>query len=244
MLDVAELDDLSGIVLLALLTPLVPTWQGGLLPSGSSVTLTLGTVGGKLLLMMALGVLFARYVEAPLTRWLHEAQPRPDLMITVLGTGLLVAGLTTLLGFSAAIGGFCAGLLFSLAPRAVKIEASFNSLHDLFVPFFFVYVGFSLDPTSLSRHGLAVLFFLAAAVVGKGHGSFIPALRALAPTEAAVFAVSLIRRSEITLLAIQRGLDLGTASPAIFDPVVAVVVATMVGCRWCCNSYFLGDIEV
>ncbi|MEF8940170.1 MAG: cation:proton antiporter [Salinivenus sp.] len=150
-------------------------------------------------------------------------------MITVLGIGLLVAGLAALLGFSAAIGGFFAGLLFSRDPRAVKVEASFDSLHDLFVPFFFVYVGFSLDPTSLRGHGPAVLLLLAAAVVGKGLGSFVPALRSLAPPEAAVFAVSLIPRSEITLLVIQRGLDLGVVSPAVFGPVVAVVAITMVG---------------
>jgi Kef-type K+ transport system membrane component KefB len=229
MLDVAELDDLSGVVLLALLTALVPDWQAGGVPAASTVAATLGSVGAKLLLLTAGGVLFARYVEGPLTRWLHDAQPRPDLMITVLGIGLLVAGLAALLGFSAALGGFFAGLLFSRNPRAVKVGASFDSLYDLFVPFFFVYVGFSLDPTSLVGQGPAVGLLLAAAVVGKGLGSFVPALRSLAPTEAAVFAVSLIPRSEITLLVMQRGLDLGVVSPAVFGPVVAVVAATMVG---------------
>ncbi|MEF8940171.1 MAG: hypothetical protein V5A22_10020 [Salinivenus sp.] len=62
MLDVAELDDLSGVVLLALIAALVPAWQGGSLPSSTTVALTLGTVGGKLLLLTAAGVLFARYL--------------------------------------------------------------------------------------------------------------------------------------------------------------------------------------
>jgi Kef-type K+ transport system membrane component KefB len=229
LLDVAELDDLSGVVLLALLTALVPGWQAGGMPAASTVAATLGGVGAKLLLLTAGGVLFARYVEGPLTRWLHDAQPRPDLMITVLGIGLLVAGLAALLGLSVALGGFFAGLLFSRDPRAVKVGASFDSLYDLFVPFFFVYVGFSLDPASLVGQGPAVVLLLAAAVVGKGLGSFVPALRSLAPTEAAVFAVSLIPRSEITLLVLQRGLDLGVVSPAVFGPVVAVVAVTMVG---------------
>ncbi|MFB6249763.1 MAG: cation:proton antiporter [Salinibacter sp.] len=230
MLDVAELDDLSGVVLLALLTALVPPWQGqGTLPSAWTLAGTVAEVGAKLLLLTAGGVLFAQYVEGPLTRWLHDAQPRPDLMITVLGIGLLVAGLAALLGLSAALGGFFAGLLFSRDPRAVKVGASFDSLYDLFVPFFFVYVGFSLDPTSLVGRGPAVGLLLAAAVVGKGLGSFLPALGPLAPTEAAVFAVSLIPRSEITLLVLQRGLDLGVVPPAVFGPVVAVAAATMVG---------------
>ena len=78
MLDVAELDDLSGVVLLALLTALVPTWQAGGVPTASTVAATLGRVGAKLLLLTAGGILFARYVEGPQTRWLPDTQPRPD----------------------------------------------------------------------------------------------------------------------------------------------------------------------
>lgn len=151
------------------------------------------------------------------------------LLLLTVGGVLFAQSVEGRLGLSVALGGFFAGLLFSRDPRAVKVAASFDSLYDLFVPFFFVYVGFSLDPTSLVGEGPAVGLLLAAAVVGKGLGSFLPALRSLAPTEAAVFAVSLISRSEITLLVMQRGLDLGVVSPAVFGPVVAVVAITMVG---------------
>jgi Kef-type K+ transport system membrane component KefB len=65
-------------------------------------------------------------------------------MISVFGVGLRVTGLTALLGFSAAIGGFFAGLLFSKDPLSVKIDASFGSVRDL-APFFFIFVGFSID---------------------------------------------------------------------------------------------------
>ncbi|WP_251961125.1 cation:proton antiporter [Salinibacter ruber] len=146
MLDVAELDDLSGVVLLALLTALVPQLQAGLSADlVGPMALTLGLVLGKMALLALGGLLFAQYLEHPLTHWLHDLQPRPDLMISVLGIGLVGAGLAALLGFSAAIGAFFAGLIFSRDPLSVKIDASFDSLSDLFIPFFFLHVGFALD---------------------------------------------------------------------------------------------------
>lgn len=230
MLDTAELDDLFGVVLLAVLSALVPQWQHGApVLRAFPVFLTTAQVMAKLLLLTGGGLLFARYLEAPLTEWLHEAQARPDFMITVLGIGLLVAGLTAGLGFSVAIGGFFAGLLFSRDPRAVKLDAAFDSLYDLFVPFFFVYVGFSLTPTILIGQGPTVGILLGTALLGTGLGAFGGALRHLAPPEAAVLAVSLMPRSEITLLIMQRGLNLGVVSTEMFSAMVAVVIITMIG---------------
>ena len=217
MLDVAELDDLSGVVLLALLTALVPQLQAGL---------SADLVGPMALLALG-GLLFAQYLEHPLTHWLHDIQPRPDLMISVLGIGLVGAGLAALLGFSAAIGAFFAGLIFSRDPLSVKIDASFDSLSDLFIPFFFLHVGFALDLSLLFGNLGAVLLLFAAAVVGKGLGSFMPVMNRLRPSSALTFAVALVPRSEITLLVMQRGLDLGVVSPDAFAVVVAVVILTM-----------------
>jgi Kef-type K+ transport system membrane component KefB len=230
MLDVAELDDLLGVVLLAVLTALAPELRSGwsadlLVPT----VLTLGSTVGKLGMLALGGLLFARYLEYPLTHWLNDLQPRPDTMISVLGIGLVVAGLTALLGFSAAIGGFFAGLIFSGDPLSVKIDASFDSVHDLFVPFFFIFVGYSVDLSVLAGTLGPVLLLLCAAVLGKGLGSFLPVAQQLRPTSALVFAVALIPRSEITIIVMERGLDLGVVSQETFGVVVAVVALTMVG---------------
>ena len=151
------------------------------------------------------------------------------MMISVLGVGLVVAGLAALLGFSAAIGGFFAGLIFSRDPLSVKIDGSFDSIHDLFVPFFFVYVGLRLDLSILASNLGPVVLLFVAAVIGNGVGSFLPVMNRLRPQSALVFAIALIPRSEITLLVMRRGLDLGIVSQNAFGVVVAVVMLTMVG---------------
>ena len=67
MLDVAELDDLSGVVLLALLTALVPQLQAGLSADlVGPMALTLGLVLGKMALLALGGLLFAQYLELSL----------------------------------------------------------------------------------------------------------------------------------------------------------------------------------
>ncbi|MFB6273672.1 MAG: cation:proton antiporter [Salinibacter sp.] len=231
MLDVAELDDLSGVVLLALLAALAPQLQSGMsVDLIGPMALTLGYTLGKMALLMLGGLLFSQYLERPLTHRLHTLQPDPaDTMISVLGVGLMVAGLTALLGFSAAIGGFFAGLIFSRDPLSVKIDASFDSLYDLFVPFFFVYIGVQLDLSILVDNLGPVLLLFVVAVVSKGLGAFLPVMNRLRPQSALVFAIALIPRSEITLLIMKRGFDLGVVSQQAFGVVVAVVVLTMVG---------------
>jgi len=74
-----------------------------------------------------------------------------------------------------------------------------------------------------------VLLLPAAAVAGKGLGSFLPVRNRLRPRRTLVFAIALVPRSEITLLVMQRGLDLGVVSQDAFGGVVAVVTLTMVG---------------
>lgn len=230
MLDVAEMDDVTGVVLLALLTALLPYLQQGI--SLELVWPTLRTFALVLLKLSALtvvGLLFAQYVERPMMRLLRAVQLRSNTMLIILGVALLVAGLTALLGFPVAIGGFFAGLLFSRDKHSVAIGEAFDSLYHLFVPFFFVGVGFALNLSHLAPTLGSALALLVAAIVGKGIGSFVPARLTMTTQSAGLLAVSLLPRSEITLVIMQRGLDLGAVSQDEFTSVVLVVVTTMVG---------------
>lgn len=230
MLDVAEIDDLTGVVMLALLTALLPYLEQDLgaalvWPALWSVSLVLIKMAGLALF----GLLFARYGERPMMRLLRTLGLRSHLMLIVLGLALLVAGLTALLGVPVAIGGFFAGLLFSRDRHSVVIGNSFDSLYHLFVPFFFVGVGFALDLWRLGPTLVPALLLLGAAVIGKGVGSFLPACSRMPLPSAGLLAISLIPRSEITLVIMQRGLDLGAVSQDAFTAVVLVVLATMIG---------------
>mgnify|MGYP006283184149 CR=1 FL=1 len=81
----------------------------------------------------------------------------------------------------------------------------------------------------LSGGVLLALLLLGAAIVGKGLGSFVPARTTMTSESAGLLAISLLPRSEITLVIMQRGLDLEVVSRNAFTSVVLVVVVTMVG---------------
>ena len=131
LIDVAELDDISAVVLMALLITLAPLFHNG--QTGNLLSISLGTTLFFLLKGVAFAGLcyfFAHYIEAPLTRFFERLERPPDPMLTVTGIGMMFAALAGFLGFSVAIGAFFAGLVFSRDPHALAMERSFETLYE------------------------------------------------------------------------------------------------------------------
>jgi CPA2 family monovalent cation:H+ antiporter-2 len=82
-----------------------------------------------------------------LTRVLH-AESNEALLLGVLGTTLLVAGLAQQLNVSSAVGAFLVGIALS-GPLQERASALVEPLRDLFAAVFFVLFGFSIDPSKL-----------------------------------------------------------------------------------------------
>ncbi|MHA1538044.1 MAG: cation:proton antiporter, partial [Alphaproteobacteria bacterium] len=230
LVDVAELDDLSGIALMVLLfaiAPILIAGDGGLLP-------VIGEAMGWLLLkaglFLAFCLLFARYIERSVTGFFKNLEPAPDPMLLVVGVALMIAALGDKLGFSLPLGALFAGLIFSRDPAAIKVDASFSSIFDLFTPFFFVWIGLSLDIVSIPAGlGIAGAIF-AVAVFGKIAGTMLPALPFLGVSGALVLGVSLIPRAEIAMVIVAEGRKLGDAAmpPALYTAVVLASAASCV----------------
>lgn len=100
MIDVAEIDDVSGVILLTLLTALLPYLQKGI--GSDLIWPALWTVGLALLKvtgLMLVGLLSAQHAERSMMRLLRAVQLRSSTMLIVLGIALLAARLTAVLGF-------------------------------------------------------------------------------------------------------------------------------------------------
>jgi len=225
LLDVAELDDLSGIILMAVLFAVAPTLLDGR-TDGIAVSVA-GTAAGlvlRLALFALACALFARFLEAPLTRLVGRLEPAPDRLITVASVGLVIAAAAGALGFSLAIGAFFGGLAFSRDSEAVKLDAYFDPLYDFFTPFFFIAIGLRVGPESLGTAlPLGLLLFLAA-VGGKVLGVYGASVSELRPRGAALLASSMIPRAEIALVVMQHGAMLGAwAVPEPLFSAMAVV---------------------
>ena len=231
LVDVAEMDDISGIVLMSMLFSVAPVLkgdaQGALLPViAASVGLSLAKFVGY----SAACIAFSRFAEQRLTRFFKELLPVPGQAVALAGVSLIIAAFAGLMGFSVAIGAFFAGLVFSRDPQAVKLETPFTVLYDFAAPFFFVNIGLLVDPGTLGAVAPMVFVLLGIAVLGKLIGTSGPALLKVSWPTALLLGVSMVPRAEITMIIMHKGLSLGEwAVPGeVFSSMVLMSLATAV----------------
>jgi len=231
LMDVAELDDISAVVLMAMLFSVLAALKGNAETHWVQVLpKTIAAFLVKLLLFGGFCFLFSRFVERPVTDYFKNLKSPPDPMLVMVGISFMIAALAALLGFSLAIGAFFAGLVFSRDPRAVKMENSFLPLYELFTPFFFIGIGLAIDPgTIMSALGLGTVLLMAA-VAGKFIADGIPIWRMTGLKSGVLIGASMVPRAEIAMVIMHRGLGLGHwAVPAqVYGAMVMVSTATCI----------------
>jgi len=230
LLDVAELDDLSGVLLLAVLLAVLPTLQsdGELLPG---VSATLLDMMFRLALFITACYLFAHFLEARFTHFSRTVGGSlTALTITILGAGLAISAIAGFLGFSLAIGALFAGLAFSRDPEAVRTDGRFAYFYEFLTPFFFIHIGMQVDPDVVLPSLDTGLILALVAASGKLVGIAVPALFMLDRSAALEMGVSMIPRAEIALVIVHqcRQLNEDYVSPEIYAGMVVVALATSV----------------
>ena len=229
VLDVAELDDISGVVLMALLLSLIPTLSADTALSLGAVSATGLKLLSQLALFTAACWLFAHWLEPPLARFLANRERPPARMLVVVSIGSLIAATAGMLGFSLAVGALFAGLVFSKAPKKVRQDRAYIALHDFLAPFFFIGIGLKLEPAALTGALGAGIALLVAAIIGKLIGTTVPAYW-IAPTGSALpIGVSMVPRAEIAMVIVDQAGRFGAdVVPATLYGAMAFV--TLVTC--------------
>lgn len=232
LIDVAELDDISAIFLLALLFSILPV-----LKAGGSEDIIIHELLVKILVFILkfsaftlFCVLFALKLEKHLTNFFKSLKNDTELILVVTGVAFMIAALAGIIGFSVAIGAFFAGLVFSRDPSSVKLDASFSSIYELFTPFFFIGIGLNIDPsTILTGTGLGIILLLAA-VLGKFLGAGSLTYYFTGSSGGLLIGASMIPRAEICMIIMQKGLEMGSwAVPSsVFSGMVFVSAASII----------------
>lgn len=230
LLDVVELDDISGVIMMAILFGLSPMLAGGSASGigGAEILSAGGVVLLKLVGFLLLCYLFIKYLERPFTRFISRAGRGPLAMLTMVGVTFVISALAGFLGFSVAIGAFFAGIIFSQDREAVRLEGSFENLYHFFMPFFFIWIGISISPSAMDGTvGIGTVLLLAA-VAGKFFFSWLPALPVASPKESVLVGVSMIPRAEVSMIIMQHGLrnEAIGIGEELFGGMLLVVLAT------------------
>jgi monovalent cation:H+ antiporter-2, CPA2 family len=160
VLTVLVLEDLA----MAVYLPLV----GALLAGGGAAHVMLSV---SVSISVAFVVLFVavRYGQNVSRFAAHESDE--IILLTILGTVLLVAGIAQRLQVSAAIGAFLVGIAVS-GPIAEQSHRLFAPLRDLFAATFFFFFGLQIDPATLPQalpFGLGLAFLTSLTKILTGY---------------------------------------------------------------------------
>jgi len=226
IIDVAELDDITAILLMVLLFTAAPLLVNGETHQlGELLPQALLWMLGKLAVFLVSVYLFARFAERPFTRSSHDLG---GLTVAVTGMACLIAGVAAWIGLSTAIGAMFAGLAFSRDPEEFQIDQQLEPLYQLFSPFFFVAIGLGFAWDSAWTSLAVGLTLFAAALIGKLAGAGLPAMLMLDSRRGWLIGISMVPRAEIAMIIMLQGARMGAdyVPPELLGAMSLVVVAT------------------
>lgn len=222
ILGAAILDDVIGLVILAVVTGLAD--GANLSPIG--VASIAAVAFGFLIVTLIVG----RFVVP----WIGAALARVTSPGTAVTAGLVAAAalawLADYTGSALIIGSFAAGLLLRETPQHAQIEHGVANVGHFFVPIFFAGVGAAVDlsvfnpllPNGGATLGLGALL-IAVAIVGKFAAGYAPWwFRG----RKAVIGAGMIPRGEVGLIFAQLGAAKGVLDERLFGAVTLTVIVT------------------
>ncbi|MFP4170256.1 MAG: cation:proton antiporter [Methanomassiliicoccales archaeon] len=232
IIGAAVIDDIMGMIVLAVVVGIA---------SGGALNLI------DTALVAVEAVIFVLVVIYVGTRFLPMARKRaPDditppweargkkakPLITPLALALIVcfglSAMASFLGLAAIIGAFLAGMAFAEFRDTLPCREGFESICELLVPFFFLYVGISVEISAFGDVLLLATIITLAAIGTKFFGCALGAYR-LGKRSASIIGVGMVPRGEVGIIVASIGLSMGAISSDLFSIVVAMsIVTTMV----------------
>jgi Kef-type K+ transport system membrane component KefB len=222
ILGAAVIDDVIGLVILAVVESLTRGHTVTVLGILQTTILAFGFLAGVLVL--------GRLVVPPLVRWVGQMDlPGTATMLAVM-VAFGLAWLASTVGSAMIIGAFAAGLLLRETPQAHEMERGVPHLGHFFVPLFFVMVGAAVDvrvlnPLEPANHQTLLIggLLIVAAVLGKWLAGYAPIWF---KGNKHVIGVGMIPRGEVGLIFAQMGLAGGVLTLGLFSAVMVMVMVT------------------
>ena len=232
ILGAAVVDDVLGLVILAVVSGLVKSIDSG----GGMSLLPVLTIIGKAAAFLVVGVVAGRVFARRMLRIGSRAKTAGMPIVLSAAFCFSMAALAETIGLAAIVGAFTAGLVLDdtfysgyREMRSRKIEEALFPLGAIFVPVFFVLMGIGVDLRSFGS--LSVLRFACGLSVAAVIGKQICSLGILEKgVNRWAVGVGMIPRGEVGLIFAGIGASLSVGGEPVFTPQIfsAMVVMVMV----------------
>jgi Kef-type K+ transport system membrane component KefB len=223
VIGAAVLDDILGIVILAVVVSLAGGAGFTFGPIVKLVTAAAAFVGVSLVLSRT---------AAPAFDWLLDRLKAPGEVVVASFVVLSLCCFTAqAIGLEAALGAFAAGLILSSSKHTHAIQTAVKPLVALFATIFFVLIGTGMDLSVLNpmqpenREGLIVAaFLLTVAIAGKvaSGWSYVSAEK----TNRLVVGLGMLPRGEVGLIFLGLGTQAGLLTPPLEAAILLMVIGT------------------
>jgi len=235
ILGAAVIDDVMGLVILAVVSGIIAAAAGGGAMSGGDIAWTVAKAVGFLGGALWLGTLVSR----PLFRVASLLRARGVLLAVGLAFCFVLSWLASRIGLAPIVGAFAAGLILEDVHYRDFVTRGEHGLDELIapissflVPIFFVLMGMRTDLRSFMQPGVGLLALglVVAAIAGKqvcGFGVLGKGIDRLS------VGIGMIPRGEVGLIFANIGLTLSVdgdpvVTRATFSAVVVMVIVTTV----------------
>lgn len=223
ILAAAVLDDVLGIVLLAVVVALARVHDGSI--DWLQIARVAAKAFGFWIGSTVIGVLAAPYVVKGLKR-LHSLEVISGVS---LGLALLLAGFAETVGLAMVIGAYVMGLSLSQTDIADEVRDRLHGLYAYLVPIFFAVMGLMVDFAAIGSVFWFGMIFSVVAVAGKLIGCGIPALILGFNLKGAFrIGAGMLPRGEVTLIVAGIGLSAGAIGPDLFGVAILTLLVSAV----------------
>ncbi|MDY6769989.1 MAG: cation:proton antiporter, partial [Candidatus Nanohaloarchaea archaeon] len=227
--DRGDLDTLHGRIILGILLI-----QDIIVVLSLSILSTLNNPSVEILLtalikgagLLALAVVLSKYIMPNFFRLIEDSHEMVLLSSVAVLFGFVGAAVES--GFSAAVGGFLAGMALTAFPYNIEIAERARSMRDFFVTIFFVSLGMLVSLSHLSRLIVPFIVLMAAVLILKPFFvTLMVSLFGYGKRTSFFTGINLSQVSEFSMVLALLGLQMGHIDKAIFSLVTALMVVSI-----------------
>jgi Kef-type K+ transport system membrane component KefB len=223
IIGAAVLDDILGIIVLAVVASLAKT---GEIQIGKVIYLIVGAA-----VFLIGSILLGRFLSPYFVALVNRMQTRGQLLIASLIFAFALSYIGAVIQLEAILGAFAAGLVLAETDKQRELEEQILPIADMLVPIFFVVVGAKTDVSVLNpfdpanREGLIIAIFLVVvAIIGKtvtGLAVFgQPDINRLA------IGIGMVPRGEVGLVFAGVGSAIGILPKSLEAAIIVMVILT------------------